>query len=78
MASRLGLAGVARAGHRGPDGPFPELRSYGQVVLERRLLDALAELNPDLPSATLDNVLRELTHPEGQPWKPATGSSTGC
>ena len=49
----------------GPDGPFPELRSYGQVVLERRLLDALAELNPDLPSATLDNVPRELTHPEG-------------
>ena len=35
------------------------------MLLERRLLDALAELNPDLPSATLDNVLRELTHPEG-------------
>ena len=65
LACELGLAGSARAGHCGPDGPFPELRSYGQVVLERRLLDALAELNPDLPSATLDNVLRELTHPAG-------------
>ena len=38
---------------------------YGQVVLERRLRDALAELNPDLPAEALDSAFRKLTRPEG-------------
>ena len=36
-----------------------------QVVLERRLRDALARLNPSLPASALDDALRKLTHPEG-------------
>ena len=31
-----------------PDGPCPVRGDYGEVVLERRLQDALAELNPGL------------------------------
>ncbi len=38
---------------------------YGQVVLERRLRDALARLNPDLPSAARDDAYRKLTRAEG-------------
>ena len=32
-----------------PDAPNTERGDYGQVVLERRLRDAIAELNPNLP-----------------------------
>ena len=42
-----------------------ERDDYGQVVLERRLRDALAELNPDLPADALDSAFRKLTRPEG-------------
>ena len=48
-----------------PDTPNPERLDYGQVVLERRLRDTLAELNPDLPFDALDDALRKLTRPEG-------------
>ena len=48
-----------------PDAPTPERSGYDQVVLERRLRDALAELNPDLPVPALDDALRKLTRPAG-------------
>ncbi len=48
-----------------PDAPNAERASYDEVVLERRLRDALAELNPDLPTTAVDDALRKLTHPEG-------------
>ena len=48
-----------------PDTPNAERNDYGQVVLERRLRDALAELNPDLPASALDDAFRKLTCPEG-------------
>ena len=35
------------------------------MVLERRLRDAVGNLNPDLPSPALDDALRKLTRPEG-------------
>jgi len=35
------------------------------MVLERRLRDALARLNPDLPFAALDGAVRKLISPEG-------------
>ncbi len=38
---------------------------YGQVVLERRLRDALAPLNPDIPSAARDDAFRKLIRAEG-------------
>ena len=48
-----------------PDTPNAERSDYDQVVLERRLRDALAEMNPALPAVTLDDAFRKLTHPEG-------------
>ena len=48
-----------------PDAPDAERSGYDQVVLEQRLHDALADLNPDLPSPALDEAFRKLTHPPG-------------
>src|SRR2546421_9544595 len=42
-----------------------ERSDYGQVVLEQRLRDALAQLNRSLPTAALDNAFRKLSRPEG-------------
>ena len=42
-----------------------ERADYGHVVLERRLRDALAGLNPGLPGDALDDAYRRLTRPEG-------------
>jgi type I restriction enzyme R subunit len=48
-----------------PDGLFAERQDYGQVVLEQRLRDALARLNPDLPPEALQDALRKLVNPPG-------------
>ena len=56
---------VARGPDIAPDTPGAERDDYGQVVLSRRLRDALARLNPGLPAAALDDAFRKLTHPEG-------------
>ena len=48
-----------------PDTTGAERTDYGEVLLARRLRDALARLNPDLPAAALDDAFRKLTHPEG-------------
>ena len=48
-----------------PDTPAAERDDYGQVVLERRLRDALADLNPSLPTDALNDAVRKLTRPEG-------------
>ena len=45
--------------------PGEERTDYSVVVLERRLRDALARLNPDLPPDALDDAFRRLTRPEG-------------
>ena len=42
-----------------------ERTSYDQVVLERRLRDALRRLNPGLPQEALDEAYRKLQHPPG-------------
>ena len=42
-----------------------ERTDYGQVILEQRLRDALARLNPSLPADALDDAFRKLTLPEG-------------
>ena len=49
----------------GPDQPGEERADYGVVVLEQRLRDALARLNPDLPIDARDDASRKLTRPEG-------------
>ena len=48
-----------------PGAPGEERADYGAVLLERRLRDALARLNPDLPPDALDDAFRKLTRPEG-------------
>ena len=48
-----------------PGAPGEERADYGAVVLERRLQDSLARLNPDLPRDALDDAFRKLTRPEG-------------
>ena len=56
---------VSRGADVAPDALGAERDEYGNVVLERRLRDALAELNPSLPASALDDALRKLTRPEG-------------
>ncbi len=56
---------VAHGPDIAPDTPGAERSDYGQVVLERRLRDSLAELNPSLPSSALDDAFRKLTRSEG-------------
>ncbi len=56
---------VAHGPDIAPDTPNAERDDYGQVVLERRLRDALAALNPGLPASALEDALRKLTRPEG-------------
>ena len=48
-----------------PDAPGAERGSYEDVVLERRLRDALKRLNPDLPAEALEDAFRKLTRPDG-------------
>ena len=48
-----------------PDGPGAERDDYGQVVLARRLRDALARLNPLLPAEAREDAFRKLTRPAG-------------
>ena len=56
---------VAHGPDIAPDARGAERDDYGQVVLERRLRDALARLNPSLPPSALDDAVRKLTRPEG-------------
>jgi len=44
-----------------PDGEAPERQDYGQVVLARRLRDALVRINPDVPDEAIDDALRQVT-----------------
>ena len=56
---------VAHGPDIAPDTFKAERSDYGQVVLERRIRDALAKLNPALPADALDDGYRKLTLPEG-------------
>ena len=47
-----------------PGTPGAERDDYRQPFLERRLRDALDQLNPDLPSSAVEDALRKLTQPE--------------
>ena len=56
---------VAHGADIAPDTLGAERADYGQVALERRLRDALARLNPELPDIAVENAFRNLTRPEG-------------
>lgn len=47
-----------------PGEPQAEREDYGQVVLERRLRQALQRLNPQVPADALDEAFRKLTRPD--------------
>lgn len=48
----------------GPDGHCPERDSHNEVVLKRRLEDAIARLNPGLPLEPRQNSIRKVMHSE--------------
>ena len=49
----------------GPDSPRAKRDNYGQPVLERRMRDALIQLNLSLPVSAFDDALRKLIQPGG-------------
>ncbi len=56
---------VAHGPDIAPGGPGAERDDFDQAVLERRLLDALARLNSQLPASALDDAFHKLTRPRG-------------
>ena len=48
-----------------PGEPAAERDDYTQPILDRRLRDAIARINPGLPADALDEAFRKLTRPEG-------------
>jgi len=48
-----------------PAGLFAEREDYKDVVLTKRLMDALVRLNPNLPPGALKDAFRKLMNPEG-------------
>ena len=52
--------------------------NYRDVVLEARLRQAFARLNPDLPADALEDAYRKLTRFDAHRFWSATGPSTGC
>lgn len=43
---------------------FSERDSYGKVVLEKRLREALTRVNPEVPKDAIDEAFRRVLHPE--------------
>ena len=56
---------VAHGPDIAPDTPGAERGDYRHVVLEHRLRDTLATLNPSLPAEALNDAYHKLTRPEG-------------
>ena len=46
----------------GPDALFSERGSYVDVILEKRLLDAVTRINPTIPHTPLEEVVKQVTH----------------
>ena len=55
---------IAHGPRIAPGEPDAERSSFGDVVLESRLRDAIDRLNPDLPSEAEDEALRKVLRPE--------------
>lgn len=50
----------------GPDGTQPERSSWDEVVLEGRLRDAVARINPELPAGAVDQAITRVRRAESQ------------
>ncbi|TDQ44100.1 type I restriction endonuclease subunit R [Tepidicella xavieri] len=59
----LGYA-VEREEDIGPDGHRPERESHDEVVLKKRLEDAVARINPTLPAEARQDAIRKVTQSE--------------
>jgi type I restriction enzyme R subunit len=44
----------------GPDGIFSERESYADVILEKKLLDAVIRINPAIPQIALEDVVKQV------------------
>lgn len=73
VAEDLVLAWIESAGYQvvhgpdlGPDMPDAERKSFSDVVLEGRLAGAIDQLNPELPSKAVQDVVRSLLRVESQ------------
>ncbi len=60
---RLGYS-IEREEDIGPDGHRPERESHDEVVLKKRFEDAVARLNPGLPSEALQDAVRRVMQSE--------------
>lgn len=47
-----------------PDTPDAERSSYNEVILTRRLRDAIARLNPEIPADAQKEAIRKVLHPD--------------
>ena len=56
---------IAHGPEIAPETLSAERVRYSEVVLEHRLRNALARLNPDLPATALEDAFRKLIRPEG-------------
>ena len=68
MVEQVALAWLENIGWRitnGPDLIPGERADYGSVILETRLRDAIARLNPDMPAEAWDDAYNKLTRPAG-------------
>ena len=63
------LAGIGWEVVHGPDislgSPASERDNYGEVVLQKRLHDALVRLNPNIPGDAHKDAIRRLSYPDG-------------
>jgi type I restriction enzyme R subunit len=62
----------------GPDGHRPERESHDEVVLKKRLEDAVARLNPTLPAEARQDAIRRVTRRNCPPCSKKTGGCTSC
>ena len=56
--------GVVHGPDIAPGELFSEREGYGDVVLVKRLREALQRINPDIPAEAIDEAIRRVLHPE--------------
>ena len=66
LVDQLGMLGYNIAAEEiiGPDGSQPERESHDQVILTRRLAEAVARINPNVPEEARADAVRKLTQTE--------------
>src|SRR5665647_3692223 len=47
-----------------PEGEYPEREDYSDVILNDRVRDALARINPKLPSVAIEEAFRQIITPQ--------------